>query len=433
SICGVYNLPDKTFRCRQCGRSSLCLRHQNPLTFLCCQCSPVVEATHSGPASLKPGWMWLGIAGSGLLLLWLAYRAPSSEIVRWHTPTSSPSTARLTTSLLSTALPLDTPVLLQDTATRTSVPPSTATHTPTSSVAVTSRATPVSVTPTAAPLGPRAGDTMVLEKSGVPMVYVPSGTFIMGSSDAEIDEALALCNEYHGKCEHWQFDDESPQRSVVLEAFWIGRTEVTMGQYDSFMREGGYQAREWWSDEGWAWKSATGASQPEFWGMPIINRTNRPVLGVSWYEAEAFARWAGARLPTEAEWEKAARGTDGRLFPWGDHWNPTLLNYCDKRCGAEWRDAASDDGWLGAATVGSYPLGSSAYGALDMSGNAVEWVNDWYDAYPGNSFRGGEYDATFRVLRGGSFYSAPPSVRCSARMAEDPEARLNTIGFRVAK
>ena len=152
-----------------------------------------------------------------------------------------------------------------------------------------------------------------------------------------------------------------------------------------FMDGGGYSDENLWSEAGWQWRVDNDITLPRYWEDDRFNGEDSPVVGVSWYEAEAFANWQSnesgmeLRLPTEAEWEKAARGTDGRIFPWGNDWDPTRVNYCDSNCDQSWKDAAGDDGYAFTAPVGSYPDGVSPYGALDMAGNVWEWTADRYD------------------------------------------------------
>jgi formylglycine-generating enzyme required for sulfatase activity len=186
-------------------------------------------------------------------------------------------------------------------------------------------------------------------RDGALMVRVPAGSFLMGLADGDF---LAE-------------DHEKPQRQVFLSAFWIDLYPVTNGRYRRFLESGGYDDAEWWTAEGWAWKARRRVREPRTWGEAGWDGHDQPVAGVSWYEADAYARWAGRRLPTDAEWEKAARGTDGRRFPWGDDWPvATLANF---------------DNLVGRTTpVGLYPDGVSPYGCHDMAGNVNNWVSDWY-------------------------------------------------------
>jgi formylglycine-generating enzyme required for sulfatase activity len=241
------------------------------------------------------------------------------------------------------------------------------------------------------PVGPPAeaniGDTWTRPADGMVMVYVPAGEFLMGSSEAD---ALAE-------------DDEKPQHTVYLDAFWIDRTEVTNAQYRKCVEAGA-------------------CLQPGCWDNENYNAPDQPVVCVTWDDARAYAAWAGGRLPTEAEWEKAARGTDGRIYPWGNS-----APGCDK---------ANYEGCVGrSATVGSYLTGASPYGVLDMAGNVQEWVADWYDGrYYGRSAARnpeGPDSGEYRVLRGGSWYRDPGLARCASRSGYIPDNFYSRVGLRV--
>jgi iron(II)-dependent oxidoreductase len=184
---------------------------------------------------------------------------------------------------------------------------------------------------------------------GAIQVLIPAGPFLMGLP------ANDLLAEEH----------EKPQRRVDLSAFWIDVYPVTNGQYARFLDAGGYEAPRWWSAAGWEWKCHHQIDRPAQWGAAGWDGPEQPAAGVSWYEADAYARWAGRRLPTDAEWEKAARGPDGRRYPWGDAWpGPQLANF----------------GMLIGRTtpVGLFPAGASPFGCQDMAGNVNNWVSDWY-------------------------------------------------------
>jgi formylglycine-generating enzyme required for sulfatase activity len=262
--------------------------------------------------------------------------------------------------------------------------------------------------------------TATLAPSASPdMVYVPAGEFIMGSTAAQVDYALALCNEYVGDCQRSWFEDEQPQHTVYLDAFYINKTEVTNAQYRACVEDGACDA----------------PSDTTYYDN--ASYAQHPVVYVRWNDADAYCRWAGKRLPTEAEWEKAAQGTDGRVYPWGDTFEGSKLNFCDKNCSKEWREASVDDGYADTAPVGSYPAGASPYGALDMAGNVSEWVADWYDSgyysqSPGRNPPGPD-SGWERLLRGGSWDDAADIVRRANRYWITPDYRNSYGGFRCAR
>lgn len=181
------------------------------------------------------------------------------------------------------------------------------------------------------------------------MVWIPPGEFTMGLPENDL---LAE-------------DHEKPLRTVFLSGYWIDVYPVTNARFAGFIADGGYERRECWHAQGWEWRVASGIRQPGQWRLPGWDGPDQPVAGVSWYEADAYARWSGRRLPTDAEWEKAARGTDGRRYPWGDPWPSG--------------DLANFDSAAGRTTpVGLYTEGVSPYGLHDMAGNVNNWVCDWY-------------------------------------------------------
>jgi formylglycine-generating enzyme required for sulfatase activity len=241
------------------------------------------------------------------------------------------------------------------------------------------------------------------------MIYVLGGTFEMGSNDGD--------------------DHEQPVHPVTLDSFWIDKTEVTNDQFERFAQATGYRtdaekegASGVYRDGRWSQLNGADWQHPSGPETSISDRMDHPVVQVSWNDATAYCRWAGGRLPTEAEWEYAARGSDGKTYPWGnDPPNDTLLNYNLN---------------VGDTTeVGSYPDGASWIGAMDMAGNVWEWVNDSYnsDYYvtsPAVNPKGPE-TGEVKVLRGGSWLFDDENVRAANRLyAVQPDDRSVNSGFR---
>jgi formylglycine-generating enzyme required for sulfatase activity len=284
------------------------------------------------------------------------------------------------------------------------------------------------------------------------IVFVPGGPFAMGGRKQ--DEGI--------------WDDELPQHTVEVADFCISRYPVTNVQYARFVEAGGYGERRYWTEAGWAWRTGgydsklpaslverrppESRDRPFWWDDPTWNLPNHSVVGVCWFEALAYTRWLTeqlqassfklpvwrngqletwnvepetlvARLPTEAKWEKAARGTNGRTYPWGDDW-------------AEDRANTNETGIGRTTAVGAFPAGASPYGALDMSGNVLEWCTSvgYTEApYPYRADDGREdleRDAV-RALRGGSWYYGRGDVRCACRRDSRPDNFLDDVGFRV--
>jgi len=228
---------------------------------------------------------------------------------------------------------------------------------------------------------------MTSEKDGMTLLYVPAGEFSMGS-----DSGLK---------------EEKPVHSVDLDAFWIDQTEVTNEMYAKCVQDGG----------------CTQPSNPAHFNDP--NYANHPVVYVSWIDANKYCTWADRRLPTEAEWEKAARGMDGRVYPWGDTIDCSLANY--------WGQENGCDG--NTTSVGNYPTGVSPYGALDMAGNVMEWVSSKYEQYPYNPTDGREDLSVSgaRMVRGGAWNLTGNFVRSTRRDWYGPSLKRNYIGFRCSR
>ncbi len=228
------------------------------------------------------------------------------------------------------------------------------------------------------------------------LLYVPAGDFLMGSNDSD---ALAS-------------SDEKPQHTVYLDAFWIDKTEVTNAMYAKCVSAGACQP-----------PGGNGSNtRNSYYGNSQYD--NYSVINVSWNDATAYCQWVGRRLPTEAEWEKAARSTDGRIYPWGNASpDPTLLNF---------NQNINDT-----TEVGKYPSSASPYGALDMAGNVREWVADWYDpSYYANSLAEnptGPSSGDRRVLRGGSWLNPWRDVRGANRYRDVPDIRNYDVGFRCSR
>jgi formylglycine-generating enzyme required for sulfatase activity len=220
--------------------------------------------------------------------------------------------------------------------------------------------------------------------------------------------------------------EKSDAREVDLSEYWIDRFPVTVGAYAQFIDAGGYRDKRLWSERGWAWRSSQSIERPRFWGeaeWAAYLVPNHPVVGVSAYEAEAYAAFRGARLPTEAEWEKACRGPDGRCYPWGPAWRDGL-------CGMR------GYGPRGTLPIGVFPGAQSPYGVRDMVGCVWQWCADAADedADAGDSdpfIDPDDYEEnTPRVTRGGAWNTLAWSVTCTSRNGYPPIARFSNLGFR---
>lgn len=264
------------------------------------------------------------------------------------------------------------------------------------------------------------GDTQVRPADGMVMVYVPSGEFQMGSTEQEVNAALEICSQDESNCERAWFEPEMPAHEIALDSFWMDQTEVTNGQYALCVAAGVCDPP--WSVSSYTYESYYGNSAYD----------DYPVLYVSWYSAMTYCQWVGGRLPTEAEWEYAARGPERYVYPWGNVFDGTRLNYCDANCFLHWSDNPYDDGYADTAPVGTYPSGSSWVGALDMSGNVWEWTADWYAYYPSERQENptGPVSGDYRVVRGGSWNFDQWFARCVSRHGLNPGRSYYYLGFR---
>ncbi len=268
--------------------------------------------------------------------------------------------------------------------------------------------------PTPEPL--KAGDTRT-DEHGIEQIWVPAGCFLMGTSP---EQTKVVRDARPPAFVISELPSEQPQHEVCLtRGYWIDRTEVTNAAFQAFVDDGGYTDQSYWSEKGWEWLGTQDVSK-----LPVQctdTADDLPRVCVTWYEAEAYANWRGGSLPTEAQWEYAARGTDSLIYPWGNDWDASLANVVDSE---------------GLTPVGTYPDGASWVGALDMAGNAMEWVQDWLDKkYYQNSPKDdptGPEKGSRKVEKGGWWGSDPAVARAAYRHFEDPPTyQDHHIGFRI--
>lgn len=213
------------------------------------------------------------------------------------------------------------------------------------------------------------------------MIKVPAGNFIMGISQSKPE-------------------DNGPEHEIWLNSFWIDKYEVTNDQYHRCV-------------------TADECNEPEdllFYNDKLY--AYHPVVYITWYDARDYCKWKDKRLPSEAEWEKAARGNDSRLYPWGNELFLELLNANNQN--------------VGTMPVGNYPEGASPYGVLDMAGNVWEWVDNWYTPYPGSDFQSDLFGEKYKVVRGGSWNHPAEDARATQRDIAHPQRAIRVVGFRCA-
>jgi formylglycine-generating enzyme required for sulfatase activity len=295
---------------------------------------------------------------------------------------------------------------------------STPTDTPTASATVTST--------------PGIGSTRLSPKDNMVMVFVPAGQFEMGGY---VDGAY----------------DTMPAHTVYLDGFWMDHTEVTNEMFARFVKSTGYLTDAEKAESSFdfrtanleiIWEKVRGLDwdHPDGENSSISGLEDHPVVHVSWNDASEYCTWAGRRLPTEAEWEKAASWNhvtgEKYIYPWGNNFDETLLNFCDVNCAYDFATKDLDDGHAKASPVGSFPDGASPYGALDMSGNVMEWVADWYSADyyrtspDSNPF--GPNSGQQRISRGGGWATNDYYVSSARRFAWDHPYQHRALGFRCA-
>ena len=283
---------------------------------------------------------------------------------------------------------------------------------------------------------PQPPERVWWKKAGMEFCLVPAGEFLMGISE---EEARRWHEEFGGELEEWYLD-ATPQHTVDLPAYYIGRYPVTQAQYARFVQASGHRVP--YLPKAYEW------TRPYSWDRrrkrPPQGLEDHPVVLVSWEDAVAYCEWAGLRLPTEAEWEKAARGTDGRLYPWGNEWDSRRCNSAEKWAGRALRTYDEWDKWWGemgekgwgdrvrTTPVGAYsPKGDSPYGCADMAGNVWEWCADWYKGYPHTTCQRSEFGEIYRVLRGGSWLTHLSMVRSACRRGLSPGTQSSiNLGFR---
>lgn len=343
---------------------------------------PPLKTARAVPIAQQPRQPWEGrqtsnltyaIIGGALLFVLICAGFGINYLIKLSAPDETPTETSFAPH--ATNAFTQTPVEIQ--ATITPVPPTDTSMPPTN--------TPEP--PTAIPT-PTLGIGSFIEPNGVKMMYVPAGEFTMGSES---------------------YDDEKPIHPVTLDAFWIDQFEVTNAAYKRCVDAGV-------CDPPKQTKSYTRAS---YYGNSQYD--DYPVIYVDWNMANKYCQWRGDRLPTEAEWEKAARGADDkRTYPWGEGIDCNKANYNSSCVGDT-------------SKVGSYESGKSPYEIYDMTGNVWEWVSDWYNAYPGNTISDSDYGTKYRVLRGGSWNVVGDDARASNRGGDYPAYTYDVVGFRCSR
>lgn len=262
-----------------------------------------------------------------------------------------------------------------------------------------------------------------------PMIEVEAGPFQMGTQEHQWDDITNFnMLRWTKRTEHI--------REITLPRYAISKHPITQQQYRRFVEDGGYHIQRYWTREGWDHRGRGTWESPLGWQATADeNMEQHPVVGVSWYEAYAYCRWLSTQsektytLPTEAEWEKAARGPEGRIYPWGNHWESARCNTIDSHAAA----GESTDHNHQIEQVGSYPHGDSVYGVSDMSGNVLEWCFDVFQLYYDPTCASNLADRSARVVRGGAYYLPRYFARAAFRHRLAPFSRLRYVGFRICE
>jgi formylglycine-generating enzyme required for sulfatase activity len=361
------------------------------------------------PRSLPfPKWLIaagvIALMGISLLAARSFFDSPAATATAAATTASSSSPG---VAAVLTAEPSHT----SPTATETTAPRDTATPRPPATATDPPAATNTPTRPPATST-PRLPATWSGE-DGVTMVLVPAGNFLMGSTLAHIEYVMDICRltGSDDPCGFGEFSNEMPQHTIYLDAYYIDQTEITNDQYRACVGDGICDQPDTGSGQ---------YSRSNYYNN--VNYGNHPVVNVSWFDARDYCLWAGERLPTEAEWEKAARGPNGQIFPWGDQFYSNL--------------ASTEETGDQTYPVGGHADNASPYGALDMSGNVWEWVQDWFNAdYYGvspDSNPPGAATGSEKVLRGGSYSDYQSYARTTNRGFRPPDTSSAFRGFRCA-
>ncbi|PIT89823.1 hypothetical protein COU23_01860 [Candidatus Kuenenbacteria bacterium CG10_big_fil_rev_8_21_14_0_10_36_11] len=245
------------------------------------------------------------------------------------------------------------------------------------------------------------------------MILIPAGNFIMGSTEKDAMAGYEKCTVEEGNdCLVEDYFAEYPQRDVYIDNFYIDKKEVSNEDYNKFAEQ-------------------TKRQKPFYWDDSNLNSLAQSVVGISWNDAKAYCEWVNKRLPTEVEWEKAARGTDGRIWPWGNNWDTKNSNHGTG--GLPGYD--SSDGYEYTSPVGIYLADISPYGVLNMAGNVQEWVSGDFKAYSGNDkFLHKNFGRPFKVIRGGAYTYSEADDHTSSRSYDNPVINSNEdVGFRCAR